>query len=57
MEFVFQILAELFSPVDEKQLKVEKAKLEEDKLAKASVEKVEETEVVEPNIFSIMDFH
>lgn len=57
MEFVFQILAELFSPVDEKQLKAEKAKLEEESMAKSTVEKVEYDEATEPNIFSIMDFH
>ncbi len=58
MEFVFQILADLLSPVDEKQVKAEVKQTTEAKATPETVvEKLEETNVEEPNIFGIMDFH
>jgi hypothetical protein len=55
MEFVFQILAELFSPVDEEKVKAENIKVTEE-VGKAKV--TEETvDSEEPNLFGIMDFH
>lgn len=56
MEFVFQILADLLSPVDEKQLKAEKEKKNKAEKKEVVVDAVEETKE-EPNLFGIMDFH
>ena len=57
MEFVFQILADLLSPIDEKQVNAEKAEKVEGKKKEEAVEMVEEVKPEEPNLFSIMDFH
>ncbi|WP_430814842.1 hypothetical protein [Carboxylicivirga sp. RSCT41] len=57
MEFVFQILADLLSPVDEKQVKAETNQMTENKKEESQAEKVVETKTEEPNIFGIMDFH
>jgi len=57
MEFVFQILADLLSPVDEKQVNVENAKKVEENKKEEAVQMVEEVKPEEPNLFSIMDFH
>ena len=57
MEFVFQILADLLSPVDEKQVKAEAKMIAEQQAKETVAEKVEQTPVEEPNIFGIMDFH
>ncbi len=57
MEFVFQILADLLSPVDEKQVHVENAQKVEEVKKEESVETVEEVMPEETNLFSIMDFH
>ncbi|GEM_PF-4527971 len=57
MEFVFQILADLLSPVDEKKVKEENAKLAEEKKNEVNAEKVEEVKTDKPNLFGVMDFH
>jgi hypothetical protein len=57
MEFVFQILADLLSPVDEKQVKAEAKQIAEQQAKESIAENVEQTPVEEPNIFGIMDFH
>ena len=57
MEFVFQILADLLSPVDETQVNAENAKRIEETKKEEAVEQVEEVIPEEPNLFSIMDFH
>ncbi|MBK3516723.1 hypothetical protein [Carboxylicivirga marina] len=57
MEFVFQILADLLSPVDEKQVKAEDKKNAEIEKVEIAKEKAVETKGEEPNIFGIMDFH
>jgi len=57
MEFVFQILADLLSPVDEKQVIAENAKKVEEKKKEDAVEMVEEVKTEQPNLFGIMDFH
>ena len=57
MEFVFQILADLLSPIDEKQVNAEKAEKVEGKKKEEAVEMVEKVKPEEPNLFSIMDFH
>lgn len=58
MEFIFQVLAELFSPVDEDQGKrsqiKEMAKVEEKKEVAVQTEKTEEEK---PNLFGLMEFH
>ncbi len=55
MEFIFQILAQLFSPVDEDQ-PLEQTKTREQ--VEASKEVVAKTEVEEePNLFGMMEFH
>ncbi|MBR8534009.1 hypothetical protein KDU71_00420 [Carboxylicivirga sediminis] len=57
MEFVFQILADLLSPVDEKQVKAEAKQIAEQSVKEPVAEKVEETQAEVPNIFGMMDFH
>lgn len=57
MEFVFQILADLLSPVDEKQVKAETKEIAEQPKEEVQVEKVPETKNENPNIFGVMDFH
>ncbi|MCU4156180.1 hypothetical protein J1N10_09325 [Carboxylicivirga sp. A043] len=57
MEFVFQILADLISPVDEKQVKSETNQMTENKKEESQAEKTVETTTEEPNIFGMMDFH
>lgn len=57
MEFVFQILADLLSPVDEKQVKKETKQAIEQNNTETKAQQVEETTAEEPNIFGIMDFH
>lgn len=57
MEFVFQILADLLSPVDEKQVKAETNQITEKVKEESAAENVVETKTEEPNIFGIMDFH
>ncbi|MCG8580110.1 MAG: hypothetical protein MI866_09350 [Bacteroidales bacterium] len=57
MEFVFQILADLLSPVDEKQVKAETNQITENKKEESKEEAVVETKTEEPNIFGMMDFH
>ncbi len=57
MEFVFQILADLLSPVDEKKVKAESKQKAEQPIKENVVEKVEEPQTEAPNIFGIMDFH
>ncbi|WP_439182543.1 hypothetical protein [Carboxylicivirga taeanensis] len=57
MEFVFQILADLLSPVDEKQVKAEVKQAQEKTAKESVVEQVEEVETEQPNIFGVMDFH
>ncbi|MCT4590252.1 MAG: hypothetical protein N4A71_20660 [Carboxylicivirga sp.] len=59
MEFVFQILADLLSPVDEKQVKAETKEIVEQAKEEVQTEKVTETETKNenPNIFGVMDFH
>jgi hypothetical protein len=57
MEFVFQILADLLSPVDEKQVKAETNQMTESKKEESKEETVIETKTEAPNIFGMMDFH
>jgi len=57
MEFVFQILADLLAPVDEKQVKAEAEKKALESKEELAKEQVVETKPEEPNIFGVMDFH
>jgi len=57
MEFVFQILADLLSPVDETKVNAENAQKAEDVKKEEAVEMVEEVKPEETNLFGIMDFH
>ncbi len=56
MEFIFQVLAQLFSPVDEDQKEqvVEMKKVEEEE---KTVLQTENAEQEEPNLFGLMEFH
>lgn len=56
MEFIFQVLAQLFSPVDENQQEqvVEIKKAEEDE---KRVLQAENSEHEDANLFGLMEFH
>ncbi|WP_430811255.1 MULTISPECIES: hypothetical protein [unclassified Carboxylicivirga] len=57
MEFVFQLLADLLSPVDEKQVKAEQEKIAQEPVKTTLKEEIREEEARETNIFGVMDFH
>ncbi len=57
MEFIFQILAQLFSPVDEDQPMEQKHNMEQVEATKEIVAKAETEEQEEPNLFGMMEFH
>lgn len=57
MEFIFQVLAQLFSPVDEDKVKEQVLDVKKVEVEKEAEVQVEQTEQEEPNLFGVMEFH
>lgn len=57
MEFIFQILAQLLSPVEEEQGKAQVKELTKVEEKPETVVQAEKTEQEEPNLFGMMEFH
>ncbi len=57
MEFIFQILAELFSPVDEDQAKAQVDEIKKVEEKQEVAVQTKKTEEEAPNLFGMMEFH
>ncbi|MBS2099940.1 hypothetical protein [Carboxylicivirga linearis] len=57
MEFIFQVLAQLFSPVDEDQAKEKVLEMKEVEKQDEKVLEKEKVEQEQPNLFGLMEFH
>ncbi|MCU4163034.1 hypothetical protein [Carboxylicivirga caseinilyticus] len=57
MEFIFQVLAQLFSPVNEDQAKEEVLEMKEVEMQEEKILETEKAEQEQPNLFGLMEFH
>nr|WP_319399893.1 hypothetical protein [uncultured Carboxylicivirga sp.] len=57
MEFIFQVLAQLFSPVDEDQVNQKVLEMKQVEEKEEVVLETEQAEQEQPNLFGWMEFH
>nr|WP_321450593.1 hypothetical protein [uncultured Carboxylicivirga sp.] len=57
MEFIFQVLAQLFSPVDEDQVNEKVLEMKQVEEKEEMVLETEQAEQEQPNLFGWMEFH
>nr|WP_321407998.1 hypothetical protein [uncultured Carboxylicivirga sp.] len=57
MEFIFQVLAQLFSPVNEDQANEKVLEMKEVEMQEEKILETEKAEQEQPNLFGLMEFH